>query len=259
MDSEFLLKKLEQSPKGFGVKETAIWLKDIPNISTISEIESFLQMDCLTKDEWFALIVILRQKYINSMLKNEEIGSCYEQYILNNQQKESYETLFLEEDKSRILDFSKLKITKLQLSSIRRCEEILLPQSLEMLEVCNAPKLISIKGTEHLTKIKYLSVSKCNKVSNFNFIANLKQLLILDLSLNSLLPELNFLNETLPVVILQLVCTNAIKYSSTINNLSKLQKLKDLSIKANLKQLEEIRKTLPNVVVNGIAALNTIN
>ncbi len=250
MDKGFLEKKLRNLPVGFGIEETRLWLKDIPEIISISDIEPFFGRHDLTKDEWFALIVIMRNRYINSMPQNKEFGDSYEQFILKHQPESKYKTVFLSEDKSTYLDFRPLEANKLQLCMIRRCEEIFLPRNLEMLEIRNAPKLNRLKDTEYLEDLKYLSLAKCSKLLDLDFIAGMKQLCILDLGLNTQLPELNFLNESIPVVILQLVGTNVIKYPSTIENLSKLKKLKYLSIKANSAELKTLRERLPDCIIN---------
>jgi hypothetical protein len=72
--------------------------------------------------------------------------------------------------------------------------------------------------------------------------------MILNLSDNNNLPELDFLPDN--VVILQLIKTNTMKLVNTIHHLKKLKKLKYLNIQASKKEIELLKIALPNCIIN---------
>lgn len=155
--------KIYTAPDGFGVSEVEKWLKDIPAISSFDEIEPFFGNNDFSFNEWFALIVIIRNKYINPVTINNDFSSNYEMRANTALSSQQYLDLNLKEDKSGVLDFSAQKnLRRLILTSCRICESIILPENsnLELIEILNMPKLKHIKNLDSLKSLKSLALNK---------------------------------------------------------------------------------------------------
>lgn len=257
MNTEYLFEKLLSAPVGFGVDETEVWLSDIPEIQSLTEIEDVFLSENLSINEIKSLGLVIRRKYIENSGDGNISGGCYEDQIKRAGISDIYSGLCISQDNSSILDFSALnkKLIKLEIRIARKAQGIILPSnsSFEALDISHTPKLECIENIELLKKIKILSLRNCTNHIDLQFIESLSELRILSLSDNKNLPELDFFNENNSIVTLDLAVTNAIKLKRTIENLSKLKKLKCLSIKANQKELRQIREHLPKCVVNGFS------
>ncbi|AYN05635.1 hypothetical protein [Flavobacterium sp. 140616W15] len=257
MNTEYLFEKLRSAPVGFGVDETEVWLSDIPEIQSLSEIEDVFLSENLSINEIDSLGLIIKRKYIESSGENIFSGGCFENQIKRAGISDIYSGLSISQDSSSVLDFSALnkKLIKLEICIARKAQKIILPNnsSFEALDISHTPKLECIENVELLKKIKILSLRNCTNHINLQFIEKLSELRILSLSDNKNLPELDFFNESNPIIILNLALTNAIKLKRTIANLSKLKKLKHLNIKANQKELRQLREHLPKCIVNGFS------
>lgn len=257
MNTEYLFEKLRSAPVGFGVDETEVWLSDIPEIQSLSEIEDVFLSENLSINEIKSLGLVVRRKYIENSDEGIISGGCYEDQIKRAGISDIYSGLCISQDTSSILDFSALnkKLIKLEIRIARKAQKIILPSnsSFEALDISHTPKLECIENVELLKKIKILSLRNCTNHIDLQFIERLSELRMLSLSDNKDLPELDFFNESNPIIILNLALTNAIKLKRTIANLSKLKKLKHLNIKANQKELRQLREHLPKCIVNGFS------
>lgn len=251
--NEIINNKLETYPSGFGVNDVEIWLNDIPKIHSFSVFEPTFNRDNLTSEMWFALMIIIRNKYIDVLKTTTEYNNI--DIPLDNYLK-------LEGDNNAILDMSNLSyLTKIELYTSKKCETIIVPKQskLEFLEIINYPKLKKIVNAENCTDLKFLSIRKCSQFREFDFISRLNQLSVLDISLNRNLPPLNFLADNDSIKILLLIDTNAIKLQETMYCLSQLKGLKNLAIKTNRFELKSLREKLPNCCVNGYEPINKEN
>jgi hypothetical protein len=262
MNTEYLFDKLQSAPVGFGVDDVKVWLSDIPEIQSLSEIEDVFLSENLSINEIKSLGLLIRRKYTENSGEGSISGGCYEDQIERSGISDIYSGLCISQDNSSILDFSALnkKLIKLEIR-IARVQKVILPINsfFEALDISHTPKLERIENIESLKKIKILSLRNCIKHIDLQFIERLSELRILSLSDNKNLPELDFLNENIPIVTLDLAVTNAMKLKRTIENLSKLKKLKCLSIKANQKELRQLREHLPMCVVNGFTLEESLN
>lgn len=257
MNTEYLFEKLRSAPVGLGVDKVKVWLSDIPEIRSLSEIEDVFLSENLSAHDARALDLIIRRKYIESFGESNISGGRYEDELNSGRISDIHSGLSITQDGSSVLDFSTLnmRLIKLEICIARRVQKIILPNNLffEALDISHTFKLEHIENIESLKKIKILSLRNCIKHIDLQFIESLSELRYLSLSDNKNLPELDFLNEINPIVTLDLAVTNAIKLNRTIENLSKLKKLKSLSIKATQKELRQLREHLPKCVVNGFS------
>lgn len=257
MNVEYLFNKMRTAPVGFAVDKVKVWLSDISEIQSLSEIDDIFLNENLSAHETQALELIIKRKYLESSGESNISGGRYEDQLNRGGISDVHSGLSIFQDGSSVLDFSTLnkKLIKLEICIARRAHKIILPNnsSFEALDISHTPKLTSIDNIETLKKIKILSLRNCAKYMDLQFIETLSELRTLSLSDNKNLPELDFLNENSPVVALDLVLTNAMKLKRTIENLSKLKKLEHLSIKANQKELRQLREHLPKCVVNGFS------
>lgn len=251
--NEIINYKLETYPSGFGVDDIKIWLNNIPDIHSFSAFELVFNRDDMTSEMWFALMIIIRNKYIDVLKTTTEYNNI--DIPLNNYLK-------LEGDNNAILDLSNLSnLTKIGLYASRKCEIIIVPKQskLEFLEIINYPKLKKIVNAENCTDLKFLAIRKCSQFREFDFISRLNQLLVLDISSNRSLPLLNFLADNDSIKILLLIDTNAIKLQDTMYCLSQLKGLRDLAIKTNRFEQKLLREKLPHCCVNGYKPINKDN
>ena len=84
----------------------------------------------------------------------------------------------------------------------------------------------------------------------------LKQLLILDISLNKNFRSVDFLESNESIRVLQLIDTNVMKLENTIYYLRQMKNLRYLDIKATQSEIMIIRKELPHCIVNGYKPMN---
>ncbi|MEO8532754.1 MAG: hypothetical protein ABI441_03345 [Flavobacterium sp.] len=257
MNTKYLLDKLQSAPVSFGVDEVEVWLSDIPEIQSLSEIDDVFLSENLSAHETDALQLVIKRKYVESSGESNISGGRYEDQLNKGRVSDIHSGLSIIQDGSSVLDFSTLnkKLIKLEICIARRAQKIILPNnsSFEALDISHTPKLATIDNIEILKKIKILSLRNCTNHIDLQFIERLSELRTLSLSDNKNLPELDFLNENSPIVALNLVLTNAMKLKRTIENLSKLKKLKRLNINANQKELRQLREHLPTCVVNGFS------
>lgn len=248
--NEIINNKLKTYPAGFGVDDIKIWLNDIPDIHSFSVFEPVFNRDDMTSKMWFALMIIIRNKYIDLLRTTAEYSNIHN--LLDSYLK-------LEEINNVILDLSDFNdLNKIELYTSRKCETIILPKQshLEFLEIINYPKLKRIINAENCTNLKFLAIRKCNQFIEFDFISRLNQLLVLDISLNKNLPSLEFLANVDSINILLLIDTNAIKMQDTVSCLSQLGGLRDLAIKANRSEQKLLREILLNCCINGLEPID---
>ncbi|MBF7093305.1 hypothetical protein IUY40_17365 [Flavobacterium sp. ALJ2] len=263
MNNEHLLAMLRNAPLGHGIDRTRAWLKDIPEIKSFTEIESvFLKRD-LSFKETSALILLLQRKYIDSADEVSLSDCCYNSNIKYDKIFDIYNGLSIFGDTtSGILDFSRLdkKLLKVKICAVKKAHKIVLPinKSFEALDISYTPKLTHIDNIGQNAGMKSLSFDKCKGFLDFKFVEKLNNLRILGISGNENLPELDFLTEKSNISILHLVETNAMKLKNTIDNLSKLKKLRHLSITANPKELNILREKLPACAINNMPSLNEL-
>ena len=263
MNNEHLLAMLRSAPLDLGVDKIRAWLKDIPEIKSFAEIESVFLSKDLSSKEASALIMLLQRKYIDSA---DEVGSSdgyYNTSIKYDKIFDIYNGLSIFGDTtSSILDFSRLdkKLLKVKVCAVKKAHKIVLPKNIafEALDISYAPKLTHIENIGRIVGMKSLSFDKCKGLLDFKFVGKLNNLHILGISGNENLPELDFFTEKSNISILHLVETNAIKLKNTIDNLSKLKKLKHLSITANPKELNQLREQLPACAINNRPSLNEL-
>ena len=244
--NEIISYKLETYPVGFGVDDVKTWLNNIPDFHSFTVFETILKRNDMTSNMWFALMIIIRNKYINTLKTTVKYKNTHKDLL------DGY--LKLEENNNVVLDLSDLNnLTKIELCISRKCETIILPKhsELEFLEIANYPKLKSLINIENCTNLKFLTIRKCNQFNEFDFISRLNKLLILDISLNKNLPSIDFLMNNNSLKILLLVNTNAIKTPNAVHCLSQLKELRDLAIKTNQSELKLLREKLPNCCING--------
>ena len=251
--AEILTYKIQTAPDGFGVEEVSGWLKDIPQLISFDDFGDLFDTSEFTQKDLFALVVIIRNKYINTIPVNAEFFSKYEDFSAANHLKKKYLELNIQEDKSRVLDLSNmLQLKKLVLSSNRVCETVILPDNsnLELIEIVNMPRLTRIENLKTNKKLKHLALRKCNKFADFNSLRGHEKLTVLDLSLNNSITDFNFLSKCGNIRILHLINTNAVKQKNITKILSDLKMLRLLSIKANQSELKKLRSDLPNCFIN---------
>ncbi|WP_394393076.1 hypothetical protein [Shewanella woodyi] len=144
--------------------------------------------------------------------------------------------MIIDDDKSVEFDFILLgeKPAKLEILRCRKLERLSINRLLEGLVVMNSPKLTELYvPTEN--NLKYVDLYKCNKLLDFSFLRRLDSVLYLSVGGNSNLKNLDFLNDSSNVVILNLSESKLIKDSSVVNKLKKLKKLKYLTTAATQK------------------------
>ncbi|WP_343614204.1 hypothetical protein [Flavobacterium sp.] len=250
-NTDFLLNKLKEVPSIFGIESVASWLQNIENINQFKIIESLFDKN-LSINQWRGLITLLNQKYANYIEPSYDFGDSFEKCLAPN--SNNHKNIYLLDDKSKIIDFSKLlNLSKLKVNMAHRCEELSFfnPQ-LEMLNIGFLPKLTTIKSIESAVNLKYLTLTKCNKLNDFAFIRNLKKLIYLDLSDNKLIKQIDFISDDSEVRVLYLLFSrNIIKNEETFSRLSAMKHLKYLYITANKAEQRELRNWLPNCFING--------
>lgn len=257
LDLTFLQQKLQQAPAGFGHADVGQWLQDVPQLQSLAELKPLFTKDLSTK-ELFALVTLLKHRYIKDGPAYDLFADHFEAYAKNNILEDFYDGLYLYHDNSQLLDFSILTLMKkLIVSASRSVTTIKLPNNsqLEALELSYLPHLENLQNIEQASQVRYLAINQCPKLEDFSFIKKLKKLLWLDLSGNSQLTELNFLLASSQIVFLQLLDTQLLDNPKTIKQLLKLKHLKYLTIAGKQSQLAELRAQLPNCVVNGMSAL----
>lgn len=257
LDLAFLQHKLQQAPAGFGHTDVGQWLQDIPHIQSLAEIKPIFSKDLSTK-ELFALVALLKHRYIKDGPAYNLFEDHFEAYTKHNKLEDFYQALYLYHDNSQQLDFSLLTIlNKLIVSASPSVTTIKLATNsqLEALELSYLPQFETVQDIEQASQLSYLAINHCPKLEDFRFIKKLKKLLWLDLSGNSQLTELNFLLASSQLVFLQLLDTQLLDNPKTIKQLLKLKHLKYLTITGKQSQIAELRTQLPNCVVNGMSAL----
>lgn len=254
---DLIISKLKDYPKGYGPDEVDIWLKDIPNIESLTDIDSVFFNNNLSYNQWKGLIIILANKYIGSRFNEFSFEYNYEKFIKDKGINDIYKKIYLWNDKSQILDFSFLtkELTKISISS-NKVEKIIFPKinNIEALELVGLNSLTTLENIEYLKKLKYLTIGGCNKIEDFDFLNNFNDILYLYLAPKHL-KSLEYLSDNSDTTILD-IGSNIVKNATTINKLSHLKKLKYLYIKANKNELNILRDVLPNCVINYNEPLN---
>lgn len=250
-----LIERIRKAPDRLDEKVFEKWLKNIPAIKNFAELDYYFSGHDLDADGWKTLINIINEKYVNETEAKTDFGGSYEKALNENLVTDSNRIIYFQEDKSKVLDLSNLKkaLEKVNVSMMRPCSEILFPNSknLEMISVGFLPRLEKVDNLSTLSNLRYLSIDKCNNFTGWDDISNLKNLSYLSLSDNVKLPELSFLDSKLPIVILHLSSTNAMKLRNTIEYLSRLKRLRYLTIQATKNELQALREMLPFCYVNG--------
>lgn len=158
MDLTFLLNKLESAPAGFGFSDVTEWLKDVVHLSTLESIED-LFFEKLTKKQWLALLILIKQRYIKEGPAYNLFDDHLEQYIQLHGLEDFYETLFLYGDKSKNLDFSffKKQLTKLSINACSNLTTITFSvnHKLEALNLSHLVHLVNLAGIERLKNLDF--------------------------------------------------------------------------------------------------------
>lgn len=260
MDLLFLKEKLHEAPAGFGPVDLGVWLQEIPHIETLTSIQPLL-FETLTTKQWLALIVLFRQRYIKDGPAYNLFDDHFEQALESESVQDNYTALSLYEEQSHCLDLVTLtQLKKLLISASRQLNTIKLPliKNLEALEISYLPQLKVVQGIEQTTSLLYLTINHCPMLSDFSFIKKLKNLLWLDLSGNQQITDLSFLIASSHVVILQLLDTDLLDNPKTVKQLLKLKHLRYLTIAGKQVQIAALREQLPDCVVNGMSAFNSL-
>lgn len=255
MDKEYLLDKIRSKP--LGIDESQNWLDSIPEIKSFIELEDFFDDENFSTQELSALIAIIYRRYIEGDDKGNLFDDNYENYVKHNTISDSFDGLCFFGDTSQILDLRALekKLLKIKVGAARKVSKIILPlnDKFEALNISYTPKLTHIENIEKMVDLRVLSFDKCKRFLDFKFIERLNKLRFLGISGTSELPELDFLSEKSNISVLHLIDTNAMKLKNTIENLSKLKKLKRLSIKVNQKELRQVREHFSEYFINGFS------
>ncbi|WP_286965830.1 hypothetical protein [Flavobacterium sp. UBA4854] len=250
-DADFLLNKLTSMPSSWSVESVASWLEDVNDIDMFEKLESLLDTD-LSKNQWRGVLTFLNQKYANSVEPTHDFNNAFEKFS-DNIILDKLSSVYLLDDKSKVIDFSKLSnLKKAKAVMAYQCQELTFNNpDLEMLNAVFLPKLNKITNLQSAIDLRYLTIVKCNKLNDFSFLGQLKKLIYLDLSNNKLIENLDFIPEDSQIKVLYLLESNIIKNKETIARLSLMKNLKYLYIKANKLEKKELRECLPNCFVNG--------
>lgn len=244
---------IKEAPEGFGIEDSKKWEKTFPHIGSWDEISHLYEHPQIkNKKDYQALSVFTYQSYLW-----KDINKAIHLVKGNWKEKIEYQNLHPNADivtlygnKSKQLDFSSFGgLKKLNVIHCRNVEEIILPNhsKLESFQVLGGRQLRTIRKLDSLEEVKYLEISKCNKFKDFDFIAKLKKLVVLNLSDNNRLTNINFLREHPNIIYLFLIKSKVIKSPSTIEILMSLPKLKWNQIAANKKERLKLKEYLPNL------------
>ncbi|MFD1259508.1 leucine-rich repeat domain-containing protein [Entomomonas asaccharolytica] len=259
VDLAFLQNKLQTAPAGFGYADVGQWLQDVPHIELLADIKP-LFFEALSKKELLAFITLLKHRYIKDGPAYNLFQDHFEEYIKQNGLEDFYHGLYLYKDSSQCLDFTVLTkaLTKLVISTSDTITTVIIPagKQLEALELSYLAQLQHLQQIEQAKGLMYLAVNQCPQLTDFSFIKKLKKLVWLDLSGNQQLTDLSFLLASSQIVFLQLLDMELLDNPKVFKQLSKLKYLKYLTISGKQTQITELRKQLPNCVVNGISAIN---
>lgn len=253
----FLQQKLAEAPAGFGFADIGAWLQDVPHIEHLANIKPLLANHLSTK-EWLALLVLLKQRYINNGPADNLFDDHFEAFTAQNGVDDFYKQLAFYEDRSRLIDLTPcLLLQKLIISASRVLERIKLPPAnqLEALTLSYFPQLTTLENIEALRGLMYLVINHCPQLASFDFIRSLAQVVYLDLSNNQQLTSLDCLPDESQVVILQLLATPVLDNPTTVVQLRKLKALRYLNIEGKQPQIAALRQQLPQCVVNGMTAI----
>jgi len=227
------------------------WITKVPEILSFEPFKNLLQLN-LSENEFTALKIILRHKYVFGQEPNKQFDKKFEQAISKDADLGDY--LYLMEDKSRIFDFSGLKNspTQIHLEMCRNAESIKLSESniLDTLILGCLPKLTSIENIENHKQISFLEVQKCNKLDDFSFIKSLTNIVYLNISENKNLKNLSFLTDKHKIICLFLVAIpGLLKNEDNIHYLKQLKYLKELRVMGSATDRDKLRAELPNVII----------
>ena len=251
----FLLSKLMTAPSVFGIESITLWLEDVNDIDTFEKIKPLLDRN-LSKNQWRGILVFINQKYANTAEPTHDFNNIFEKFsgeIIHGK----LDSVYLLDDKSKVVDFSKLSdLKKARVSMLKGCEELtFLNSELEMLSIVFLPKLNKFTNMESVTNLRYLTIVKCNNLKEIGFIRELKNLVYLDISNNKLIENIDFISEDSEIRIFYLLESNVIKNKTTIPQLIAMKNLKYLYIKANKIEERKLQECLPNCFINGKSPL----
>ncbi|KJY73659.1 hypothetical protein [Vibrio nigripulchritudo] len=229
MNISTFINYIESAPKG--VSDWKTWESSLPNFTSLDPVLEFINEVQWSKDNWKAIRAFIRKGYLEQNLPSESIENNDHVNIFN----------------SKIDNVEIFKSKSLSLSIVRSLESVnLLSESIEALSISHASKLSKITG--NIENLKFLSLNKCPKLNIDSIMHSLEDIKILDMSSNKQLLNIEALHGKSSILALYLSDTNVIKHEKTIDTLTSMRNLERVWIKANKRQLDELREALPNIV-----------
>lgn len=229
--------------------------KGIPDIESLATIKPLINIEeiipifdeDLTYREYIELNGILRQKYIVENLEDLLKDQDFDRLDLPSDTRK----LYLMGSKASILDFSRFEsLEKIFIVGARKVEKIILPK-IDCVKALGISSMINLAEIENISlqkNMRYLHFDANLKLDNFNFINELNKLIYLSFTANKKLPELDFISPDSELRFLDFVDTNIFKYSSTINYLRQIRKLRFLTTgTTNEKQRQILRTELKHI------------
>lgn len=260
-NTDFLWNKIQNFPNFSSVEAVALWLQDIEDIQLFEELDPlFEKIDSLglevLRNEWRGLLTIVKNKYINNKKPEHKFEEKFEEKF---DETILYEpnSIYLLDEKSRNLDFSKMPgLKKIKLDLSFRCTDVIYSgNNVEMLSIGFLPKLEKIVDIDCADNLRYLDITKCNKLNDFEFIKRCKKLMYLNLSNNKMIEDISFIPTDSEIRCLHLDLKNILKNESTILHLSKMKNLSYLLITGNKAESKMLRERFPDCFVNGESPL----
>lgn len=152
--------------------------------------------------------------------------------------------------KDEILDLSEfINLERLDIWGSVNVREIIFPEhsGIKMLNILRVPKLEVLDNISSLKTLRYFSHRYSSRISNFNFLSNLEDLIFLSINNSKKLSDVKFL-ELSKIYYLDLSNTNVIKNYGLLEILEKMINLRFFYDGGNTKNMRAfLKKHLPNV------------
>ena len=152
--------------------------------------------------------------------------------------------------KDEILDLSEfINLERLDIWGSVNVREIIFPEhsGIKMLNILRVPKLEVLDNISSLKTLRYFSHRYSSRISDFNFLSNLEDLIFLSINNSKNLSDVKFL-ELSKIYYLDLSNTNVIKNHGLLEILEKMINLRFFYDGGNTKNMRAfLKKHLPSV------------